>query len=180
MKQLMITVKPEYLVDILNGNKTLELRTYIPKDFKGWVNVCCSKEKPYLHYRPTENCTAHYVLWDKPSNEHTLLNSKVVCRFWFDEYSRLQYEYYIDDYIYGNMQLYEMQTFISNLSLNYEQIYNYGKGKDLYAWHIKQLEIFDEPKELGEFQNYYRKEKIDYEPLTHAPQKYAYVWGKEE
>ena len=27
----------------------------------------------------------------------------------------------------------------------------YGKGKPVYAWHIKKLEIFDEPLELSEF-----------------------------
>ena len=176
----MITVKPEYLVDILNGNKTLELRTYIPKDFKGWVNVCCGKGKPYL-YKLDDNGN-YYITNVKVNNKIYILNSKVVCRFWFDEY--IAYKYYEDDNSYFPKRHqdfgYQAEPVLKRLCLTRDEFKSYGKGKDLYAWHIKQLEIFDEPKELGEFQNYYRKEKIDYEPLTHAPQKYAYVWGKEE
>ena len=180
MKQLMITVKPEYLVDILNGNKTLELRTYIPKDFVGWVNVYCGKGKPYL-YKLDDNGN-YYITNVKVNNEIYILNGKVVCRFWFDEH--IAYKYYEDDNSYFPKRPqdfgYQAEPVLKRLCLTRDEFKAYGNGKDLYAWHIKQLEIFDEPKELGEFQNYYRKEKIDYEPLTHAPQKYAYVWGKEE
>ena len=184
MKQLMITVKPEYLVDILNGNKTLELRTYML--FKGWVNVYCGKGKPYL-YKLDDNGN-YYITNVKVNNEIYILNSKVVCRFWFDEYDVIEYDS-------------EQHKSILNKScLTLDQVNNYSKGQDLYAWHIKRLEIFPEPKELGEFYkqlNYPNgeiitpnicdchiehvyKECMNSFKLTHAPQKYAYVWGKEE
>ena len=186
MKQIMITVKPEYLVNILNGYKTLELRTYILKNFDKivkeqggiWVNVYCSKSKPYLD----QDIGRYFLVRGLDYIGYPVLNDKVVCRFWFDEYSFM--EYFNNDFVidgaYNYNQLFQDGVHPKNMCLTNNELVQYGKGKDLYAWHIKQLEIFDDPKELGEFQNYYRKEKIDYKPLTHAPQKYAYVWGKEE
>lgn len=47
-KSLMISIQPKHLVNILNGNKTLELRKTVPKDFKGWVYIYCTKGKPKL------------------------------------------------------------------------------------------------------------------------------------
>ena len=47
-KELMISMKPEHAVNILNGKKTLELRTWIPRGYVGWVYVYVTKGKPYL------------------------------------------------------------------------------------------------------------------------------------
>ena len=95
MKQLMITVKPEYLVNILNGYKTLELRTYILKNFDKivkeqggiWVNVYCSKSKPYLD----QDIGRYFLVRGLDYIGYPVLNGKVVCRFWFDEYSFMEY-----------------------------------------------------------------------------------------
>ena len=35
--------------------------------------------------------------------------------------------------------------------LTYDDLWNYGKGKTLYGWHISDLKIYDKPKELSEF-----------------------------
>ena len=35
--------------------------------------------------------------------------------------------------------------------LTYEQLHEYGNGKTLYGWHISNLVIYDEPRELSEF-----------------------------
>ena len=196
MKQLMITVKPEYLANILNGKKTLELRTYIPKDFTGWVNIACGKGKPYL-FRIYEQVAAdnelsyfelsHKIIEQTRYKSIEVLNGKVVCRFWFDEYYELKKLKYANEYYkpfrYEPDISYNLM--LDRLSLSNVEVWNYGKSKDLYAWHIKKLEIFPEPKELGEF---YREEYAvmpngifpAYQPLTHAPQKMTYVWVKEE
>ena len=189
MKQLMISETPERLVNILNGNATLLPKKYIPKGFNGWVNVYCGKGKPYLRMisnygwqhkeQYSFELTYNKDFWD-------ILSGKVVARFWFDEWEEVEYELidvneYETDIIYSTKTMDE-NYLLSNACIDYDYVNDIisGNGKDLYAWHIKQLEIFDKPKELGEFMNYYRKEKIDYEPLTHAPQKYAYVWAMEE
>lgn len=88
--------------------------------------------------------------------------------------------------------LYDLDDELKKLCLTYDEVENYGKGKDLYTWHIKKLEIFDEPKELSEF---YRKvefrwadtgymnvggEPIEYHELEKAPQSWQYVYVKGE
>ena len=201
MKQLMITVKPEHLVNILNGSKKLELRSYIPKDFEGWVNVVCGKGgKRLVKWRGIFQINDKYVL----SND-TLLNGKVVARFWFDEYSEIiRTDYFRVDGDTGLMPMMKSngetynERIIVRFRENYEydeckesgltteQLKSYGKGKDLYAWHIKKLEIFDTPKELGEFytatqwKNTVEGREFEIKPLTHAPQKYTYCYRYKE
>ena len=181
----MISVKPEHFVNILNGKKTRELRSYLPKGFIGPVNIYCSKGEPLLFYDGETFIEYLDNGQYAQGTNYELLNGKVVARFWFDEYEMLNYKDKIKDYSYINMQLSEMKKFISDLCLTYDDIKTYGNGKDLYAWHIKRLEIFDKPKELGEF---YKEEYAvmpngifpAYQPLTHAPQKYVYCYTKEE
>ena len=48
-KSIMISIKSEHVVNILNGKKTLELRKSVPKDFVGWVYIYVTKAKPYLY-----------------------------------------------------------------------------------------------------------------------------------
>ena len=38
-----------------------------------------------------------------------------------------------------------------SMCLSYDEVKNYGKGKTLYGWHISNLKVYDEPKELSEF-----------------------------
>ena len=42
----------------------------------------------------------------------------------------------------------------NSLWLTAKEVNAYGKGKPLYVIHIKNLEIFDRPKALGEFTRY--------------------------
>jgi hypothetical protein len=181
MKALLLSVKPEHAYNILNGKKTLELRTWIPKNYKGWVYVACSKAKPYL-----------YELYNRflTSNERqdydgfpTLLNGKVVCRFWFDDYSFM--EFFEDDFVidgaYDYNQLFQDGVHPKDMCLTNKELEQYGKGKPLYAWHIKRLEIFPKAKELGEFAKLRKSMKQENKYyLTKAPQKMAYVFVKEE
>lgn len=70
------------------------------------------------------------------------------------------------------------------------EIASYGKGKPLYGWHISDLKIYDNPRELGEFRipdkPYHEIIERDgslmfmdgYEsgkPLKRAPQSWQYV-----
>ncbi|MDE6492797.1 MAG: hypothetical protein K2L37_06595, partial [Lactobacillus sp.] len=59
--------------------------------------------------------------------------------------------------------------------LSHEQLREYGKCKTLYLWHITNLKIYDEPKELSEFTRL-RPTKFGLEPvkLTRPPQSWVY------
>jgi hypothetical protein len=198
-KQILIFKTPECVLNILNGNATLDLNKTVPKGFKGWVNIYVTKGKSYpVIY---DNKMGGYVVVDgKPETillkyreVMQLLNGKIVARFWFDEYSKFNYNHdedgYLERYDYGIIYD-EISNYLSKLCLTKLQAEEYGKGKDLYAWHIKKLEIFDEPKELSEFTVFQEKNNpfgtngihgkvCFFKPLTKAPKSWQYVWVKE-
>lgn len=80
---------------------------------------------------------------------------------------------------------------LQKTGLTNEDFKKYGKGKDIYGWHISNLKIYDKPKELGEF---YRLDNIyDYSfgwvfkeygeekvPIKRPPQSWFYVEKNEE
>ena len=186
-KQLLISIQPQHLYNILTGKKTLEIRKQLPKGFVGWVNCYCTKGKPYL----TSFC-GRFNLFDKITDnfKFAMLNGSIPCRFWFDEYEEIKYEVilpngyenhdgeWIDNSAYG----YWLSDYITEKSmLNDDEFEDYGNGKNLYAMHIKKLEIFDKPKALSEFRNTGRYKlngvqlKSVWKEVTHAPQSYMYV-----
>lgn len=142
MKALLLPIQSKWLVKILNGEKTIEVRKSIPKDFVGWVYLYCTKAKPYLSYVSGDWCIGTEE-WSK------VVNGKVVARFWLDE---------VDLIINGGSRFYVKgkdeaytNTIAKASCLDFNEMRDYSKGKNLYAWHIKNLEIFDTPKELSEF-----------------------------
>jgi len=192
MKSIVISIRPEHALDILKGSKTLELRKSVPKDFEGWVYVYVTKGKPYLINHPYHS----YMMIEQKGFDN--LNGRIPFRFWFDEYIKLEwldpslnikrndvnyYNYYaLFENIYNNVE-----WILPNLCLTKQQVIDYGKERDLYAWHIKKLEIFDKPMQLGGF----KKEEYAvmpngvfpcYQPLTHGPQswQYAYILGAKQ
>lgn len=176
-KALILSIKPEHAIKILNGEKTLELRKSVPKGFVGWVYCYVTKGKPNIYKS---------ILWP-------LLNGTIPFRFWFDEYKLYNYLDFTIDYLLT-------ERVLNSMCLTEKQVNDYGKGKDLYAWHIKQLDIFDKPMQLSEFykidsqyiQDYERlvldhnnkiiksESKLKRLSLTKAPQSYMYAWVKEE
>lgn len=191
-KALMISIQPQHAINILNGKKTLELRTWIPKGYVGWVYVYVTKGKPYLG----KNIDGHYGLYNIPYFGHFNkvgdLNGKVTFRFWFDDYETYDFDNHGVN-LYTDVEEYNvMYDDLERLCLDYREIESYGKGKTLYAWHIKQLEIFDKPKELSEFYkaNLYTPYEVikAYEETTRdlisyrlqrPPQSYQFVYVKE-
>jgi predicted transcriptional regulator len=188
-KSLMISIQPQHAVNILNGKKTLELRTWIPKDYVGWVYVYCTKEKNRVLLRNdlVDLKSKMYVEWVKNYdygylsvankvnnfNENPNLIGKVVARFWFDEYEKVSLEL-IDKSGYDEDKLKEYESekmtneeLLKKLCLDEVEIDNYLNSSDGYVWHIKKLEIFDEPKSLSDFN------------LIKAPQRSVLVYTKE-
>jgi hypothetical protein len=123
------------------------------------------KSKPYLwreqHYTdmPEQLHKSNMSLNEIGITKDDLLNGKVVASFEFDEWEeipRTDYTRQIRDYTIGK------QRTIINMRENYEydecigsclttkELKDYGKGNTLYAWHIKDLVVFDEVIELKE------------------------------
>lgn len=190
-KAIILSIQSQHAFNILNGNKTLELRSWIPKGYVGWVYVYVTKGKPYLiDFREESMMEQKYELFHKKKNvlgilKNKVVNSKVAFRFLFDEYDT----YYWNEY-QGQYRLIskDKERFVSaimsydELCLNEKQVNDYGNEKHLlYTWHIKHLEIFDKPMELKNFHKLsVGKETSAYIRLDKAPQSWQYIYVKGE
>ena len=195
MKAIMISIQPRYLKDILNGEKTLEIRKTFPKcDLPIVVYIYCTQGKPYI-----KECKGFRYIGDKEiANQGYYLNGKVVAKFTLNKVDIIKPNEY--DYFYPNDK--GVNKSLEDLScLTKKELHSYLKGKRGYAWHIDNLVIFDKPKEISEFRawqigftknlpddlvecdfcpynNYYDCEECPKKflmPLTRAPQSWQFI-----
>lgn len=198
---ILLSIKPEYVEKILNGDKTIEIRKSMPR--------CELPIKVYLY------CTKGQELWgDGTGNTWygiaededmerifeltpTLarLNCKVVAEFTLNKVDCLKsvrYKLYGTHYQYNEVS----DEILTKSCFTQEQVLNYTNGNDLYAWHIDNLIIYDKPKELSDFKKENKCHYANYEEgccfehctffdlkdcdgkyskITVAPQNYMFV-----
>ena len=163
MKAILLSIQPKWLEKILNGEKTIEIRKSIPKDFKGWCYLYCTKgdkNNNLIKYNDKLNyeIVKRWQTIDVYGYKNGVmcgqdLNGKVVARFWFEEYTKLKFGRWVnqENFNYYGWN-YEHKPLIGKSLLSEVELNSYAQGKRyIYAWHIKNLEIFDKPKELVEF-----------------------------
>jgi len=193
-KSILMSIQPEWVAKILNGEKTIEIRKKFPKDYVGWVYVYCTKNgkgltKSINGYRLTDWKIARYC------------NGKVVAKFWCDkveEIAQAKLENGVGyDYIYDTDTLLAQDFYKKSCLDNWQLLnyfgYDYQNGEIVgYAIHITKLEVFDKPKEINEFytKNLYtnvddmftdEKQLEDgswVRPLKKAPQSWQFIEGK--
>ena len=180
MKAILLSIKPEWLVKILNGEKTIEVRKVFPKDYVGWVYLYCSKGKPRVIIQSNGVIAIdnkHYSYGDEE------LNGKVIARFWCDKIEEIVCQNAFNEPTYNTELLSERDLCIKSC-LGLFGLFDYLGYKNGYAIHISKLEIFDKPKELSEFhtvnkigipQYQFGKGTCDYKKITKAPQNYCYI-----
>ena len=150
----------------------------------------CTKTKPYL-YREDDDT---FKLENKKLNEdiseykkyYGLNNGKIVaeCDYEIEEIQTIERWDYSDS-------LYETQTLredelLNKSCLSYEELDKYLNGENGYAIHIKNLHIYDKPRELSDVYKYdnsynnmfgwLKEENEKYIPLDKAPQNMMRVW----
>ena len=145
-KAVLISIRPEWVEKIANGEKTIEVRKTKPKletPFKCYIY--CTNIRPFL-------------VW-----------GDVFRGDWFTEFTRISgYSRAEADKIWdvfnGHIageftcdRIYELaplnhapDDIEKQACLTREEIVNYLKGTG-YGWHISDLKIYDAPKKLGEF-----------------------------
>ena len=133
----MLSIRPKWVEKIASGEKTIEVRKTKPKletPFKCYIYCTLPK---YPH--------EDFVATDYPRPQF-YGGGKVIGEFICDRIDRLDpanepYGIYEidDDYV--------LQTCLENGAL-----WDYGHGTPLYGWHISDLLIYDQPRELSEFQ----------------------------
>ena len=200
-KSILISIRPEWVVKILNGEKTIEIRKTAPKcDLPIDVYIYCTKSGKTLYKDYFFELTGERAFLDDYDpfleNDEQVLNGKVVAKFTLREVTQ-----YINGcnvskdsgYMFGDV---EREGVYEKSCLSENDIDVYCPDESFYAWHISDLVVFDEPKELsyfykvGAFEEYRRlladKEldmsetaagiyvKSNYQ-ITKAPQSWMYV-----
>ena len=149
MKAILLSLKPYWLFLIIANKmgwnigkeKTVEVRKSYPKD-NDWnkiVNLYCTKDIKSFRQIPKEY---------QPQMEKFL--GKVIGEFACDKIYDIAYNYYYPvgyDVSMGEIsreQLYKMSC------LEFIDFDNYLGWENGYGWHISDLLIYNEPKELSE------------------------------
>lgn len=166
---ILLPVKPEWLVEILNGEKTIEIRKTAPKcDLSVDVYLYCCKSKKKLFFDKVYN--KYMYGEDTPKDRFNSLNGKVVanCRVVIEKRSTKGLQHSASDF----------NTFLKKCGLkqfdseSYDFFNNYVRDKKyIYEYHIYNLEIFDEPISLSE--NVFGNPKTNI-AITKAPQSWCY------
>lgn len=172
----------------MNGKKSIEVRknkalaNAIQKliDEYGYaeIYVYCTKDtKDYLVWGT--NLIDDSIVYGTEINASGERNGNGKVMFKFRCYKVDKWEIYPNNIPNENdNQLLEK----SCLSLN--ELVNYSSGKPVYAIHINDLEIFDKPKELSEFDKCILTEDLSHDNIIHihqrfkttkAPQNFCYV-----
>lgn len=153
-KAVLISIRPEWVEKIANGEKTLELRKTEPK-----------LETPFKVYI---YCTAGNLSYE--------VSSGIFCNI---SGGRLVVGEFVCDrigIIWGGGYLKMPESAFAGSCLNMYQIDTYLDGKDGHSWHISNLKIYDVPKPLSKFKGL-RKTKFGYVPveIKRPPQSWCYV-----
>ena len=196
MKAVMLSIRPKWCELIASGKKTSEVRKTrpnIPAPFKCYIY--CTKPKMVTKYvfkpedypeymRPEKPVFCKVPDASSPFCSEVNGNGKVIGEFVCDCITGLRADNGIQTY-------YNRQK---GTCLSDAEIIKYASGKKVYYWHISDLKIYDEPKELG---NFWKADKCPYatescctykyhcfragqtqrcgETLTRPPQSWCYV-----
>ena len=156
MKEILISIQPQWVEKILNGEKTIEIRKTMPKcELPCKVYIYCTKAKNakeniWKVIDPLNQVKSFYTFDKFGSHKDVVLNGKVVAEFTLNKIEIIptvkekrngaSYQYHVIS-----------EDILNKSCLKQEEILEYTNGKDLYAWHIDDLKIYDTPKELSEF-----------------------------
>lgn len=181
MKAIMMSIRPRHDKNILNDIKTLEIRKKFPKDYVGWVYIYVTKGKPYLYGDKSIYEGKKESFWCQKIMGNgivPLLNGKVIARFWCDNVEEITtWQDRFKEFMFYETSL-DMEDLLKQSCLDYNELDDYLEGKNGYAIHITNLEIFYETKELNEFGTLTNKcngFRGGLKPLTRAPQSWCYI-----
>ena len=131
MKAVLISIRPEWCVKIASGEKIIEVRKTRPRletPFKCYIY--CTKGGALIYCRPSQRFG----------------NGKVIGELVCDGiYAVLRHPE-----IFAGIPLFYKKA-MEDACMTENEIEAYSGGKDLCGWHISNLKIYDEPKELIEF-----------------------------
>lgn len=154
MKAVMISIQPEWCELMANGQKTIEVRKTRPKidtPFKCYIYCTNNNGTLFMAYDGL-----HYAKDYVGRFDTACVNGKVIGEFvcdriicsqaYFDERGKNHLTNVFEEDIKRTcLTEYDLWDYIAGKAVKANQMY------DGYLWHISQLKIYDEPKEIGEF-----------------------------
>lgn len=188
MKAITLSINPKWGAKVLNGEKEYEGRKTKPHcELPIDVYVYITKGSPYLYYDWNKDIYGTTTLHDlqfgwsrvcsgasrvrayQPLQEDKVnTNGHVLAKFTLDKVEEITLEeFVIDDFDTTKLEFVtdtmNEKEILKKTCLSLDDLSDYSNGKKVYAWHISNLVIFDEPKELSEF------------GLKRAPQSWEYI-----
>lgn len=149
MKDILLSIRPEWCEKILSGEKTVEIRKTRPKlepPFKCYI-YCTLAGSDSLFMDVLNRDVAAWNRSGWPEKKGRVIG-EVIC----DDIRRIGPEYCAVKE--------DIESAISGSCLTIPQVKDYAGWKskmsyadlkDLYGWHISDLKIYDKPRELDEF-----------------------------
>lgn len=141
MKAVMISIRPEWVHKILNGEKIVEVRKTAPKiatPFKCYIYCTLSGSNELFR----EILNGDVSEWNR--GKWSDRKGNVVAEFVCDNIRRF-------DVPYPAFQKQMDKSILEQSCLTYYQLHRYAYHDTLYGWHISDLKVYDKPKELSEF-----------------------------
>lgn len=179
-KAVLISIRPKWCEKIINGDKTIEVRKTRPKTdtpFKCYIyctiggqdlNIPISQERIMRDYLETGSMK---------SLNCPLGNGKVIGEFTCDQIIDAWWDYVPDaitrEVAGGNLEA------LDGTGMTDEELFSYvgdSMRGHCYGWHISDLRIYDETRELSEFTGL-RNTRFGAAPydIKRAPQSWGYV-----
>lgn len=142
MKSVLASLKPYYYYLVGEGIKKIEVRKSQPKadDWNKETYFYMSKDEKSFAKIPKE--------FQEKYRKHF---GKVGLKFVCDNVYPIKNQY--SDFVIANATKCETNEIARQSCLDYGDMVSYLVDKDGYGWHISNLVIYDEPKELWEFEH---------------------------
>lgn len=143
-KAVMLSIRPKWAEKIANGEKTIEVRKTKPK--------LDTPFKCYIYCTMPDTKDLHQILEiHGAGGKIRKANGEVLGEFVCDCITPL-YNVCMDDWkrLAGGLHNIEKEL-VSQACLTEAKLHTYAGGKNCFAWHISDLLIYDQPRELTEF-----------------------------
>lgn len=147
-KAVLISIRPKWGEKIANGEKTIEVRKTRPKlatPFKAYLYVTAGN----LSYRCPNGMICHCNGGRAVIGEFVCNKVDWITRIGFSG-SPVPSRYSICSH--SNMSVLPINDLLYAARLTYPKLADYLAGGEGYGWHISDLLIYDQPRELSEFQ----------------------------
>lgn len=171
-KAVMLSIRPQWCEKIVNGEKTIEVRKTRPKlqtPFKCYIY--CTMDHPYISVSCGELDKLNYR-----TNTVGRCNGKVIGEFTCDRIYELETKSHGGSYYVKGEGQSTTNEVARQSCLTLKDMRKYLKAAKGHGWHISDLLIYDQPRELSKFTGLRTfKGGFELRKIDRPPQSWCYV-----